>query len=530
MVFDYFILKEISKYCNDNFSGSVLTDIFSQDKDKVVFTFQLNKSANNSIEFSCSNEFPYIRIIDEYKKSKKNTVKLMSEVLDNTLSRVSLYNNDRVLLFAFKGGKNILFSMIPSRYNALLVENEIVITSFKNSNKLIGSDIKEYFRLKTTFEKKELKSYRDYLKKHNPKLNSQYISEICYRCQVSEKSAISEDKLGLLNNETEKINNELVNPVFLKYSNDGNSFHSLLELKSTDFKKEKFDSIIALSNSLITENLYNTYLIKRKNEILGKYRGKIESLKKKIESIDKNIEHNTQSSIYREYGEQIYSNLITIKKGDNEFIYNTGSKIIVIKLNKEFSPQQNAEYYFAKYKKQKNSIIELKRKKELLNRILEKEIIEFNEIFEISNLKKIKKMHKEEFDEKEETEKKYFRKFILNESFQVWVGKDSYSNDLLTMRYSSPHDYWFHVRGATGSHTVLKINNRTLNPEKEIIKIAASIAAYYSKARNASNVPVAYCERKYVKKIKGLKQGSVIMEREKIVNVKPEIPKLQDES
>jgi len=71
------------------------------------------------------------------------------------------------------------------------------------------------------------------------------------------------------------------------------------------------------------------------------------------------------------------------------------------------------------------------------------------------------------------------------------------------------------------------MNNKTLKPDKEIVRIAASIAAYYSKARNASNVPVAYCERKYVKKTKGLKQGSVIMEREKIVNVKPEIPGIE---
>ncbi|MEZ4823459.1 MAG: hypothetical protein R2942_14095 [Ignavibacteria bacterium] len=48
-------------------------------------------------------------------------------------------------------------------------------------------------------------------------------------------------------------------------------------------------------------------------------------------------------------------------------------------------------------------------------------------------------------------------------------------------------------------HTVLKVNNKKEEVGKEFIR-AAAIAAYYSKARNASNMPVAYCEKKYVKK------------------------------
>ncbi len=117
-----------------------------------------------------------------------------------------------------------------------------------------------------------------------------------------------------------------------------------------------------------------------------------------------------------------------------------------------------------------------------------------------------------------------FRKFVLSEDYQVWVGKDSKSNDLLTMHYSAPNDLWFHIRGTSGSHTVLKTGNKTENLDKKIIETAASICAYYSKARNAGNVPVAFCQRKYVKKKKGFNEGSVVMEREKVIFVKPKLP------
>jgi predicted ribosome quality control (RQC) complex YloA/Tae2 family protein len=117
-----------------------------------------------------------------------------------------------------------------------------------------------------------------------------------------------------------------------------------------------------------------------------------------------------------------------------------------------------------------------------------------------------------------------FRVFSVTGGFEVWVGKSSANNDLLTMKYAKPNDLWFHARGSSGSHTVLKVRDMSHLPGKEAIHQTAAIAAYYSKMRNASNVPVAYCERKYVKKSKGLAEGAVILEREKVIFVTPKLP------
>ena len=148
---------------------------------------------------------------------------------------------------------------------------------------------------------------------------------------------------------------------------------------------------------------------------------------------------------------------------------------------------------------------------------------ELDESREVTDLKKIIKEEKRtESVSSDETSR--FRKFTINEKYEVWVGKDSISNDLLTTKYASQNDLWFHVRGASGSHTVLKVPGKKEDIGKEIIFKAASIAAYYSKARNSNSVPVAYCEKKYVKKKKGFKAGSVVMEREKVIFVKPSLP------
>ena len=120
---------------------------------------------------------------------------------------------------------------------------------------------------------------------------------------------------------------------------------------------------------------------------------------------------------------------------------------------------------------------------------------------------------------------KRFRIFKIADGFEVWVGKDSSSNDLLSMKYTLQNDLWFHIHGYSGSHTVLKAYEEVESIPKDIIKTAASIAAYYSKAKNAGNVLVSYTKAKNVQKYRGAKSGSVTIKNEKNIKVKPGLPK-----
>lgn len=125
---------------------------------------------------------------------------------------------------------------------------------------------------------------------------------------------------------------------------------------------------------------------------------------------------------------------------------------------------------------------------------------------------------------KEDKELSRFRIYKLGNGFEVWTGKDSSANDLLSMKYARQGDLWFHVRGTSGSHTILRVPEDTIDIPKEYIKIAAEIAAYYSKAKNAKNVPVAFTLSKNVQKYKGAESGSVIIKGEKVIKVHPKIP------
>ncbi len=80
---------------------------------------------------------------------------------------------------------------------------------------------------------------------------------------------------------------------------------------------------------------------------------------------------------------------------------------------------------------------------------------------------------------------------------------------------------WFHTKDIHGSHGILILDGK--QPKKEILIRCAEITAYHSKARLSSNVPVDFCEVKYVKKPNGSKPGMVIYTNNSTLYVNPKI-------
>ena len=125
---------------------------------------------------------------------------------------------------------------------------------------------------------------------------------------------------------------------------------------------------------------------------------------------------------------------------------------------------------------------------------------------------------------KRETEHLPFRTYTVEGGFEVWAGKNGESNDLLTMKHAKPNDLWFHARGASGSHVILKVNTAPGEPGKKARAQAAAVAAYYSKMKKSRLVPVAMTLRKYVRKPKGAPPGTVVLEREEVIFAEPKLP------
>ncbi|HEU5311936.1 MAG TPA: NFACT RNA binding domain-containing protein [Candidatus Eisenbacteria bacterium] len=116
------------------------------------------------------------------------------------------------------------------------------------------------------------------------------------------------------------------------------------------------------------------------------------------------------------------------------------------------------------------------------------------------------------------------RTFHTSDGWEVWVGRNNTDNDHITHRLSNPHDLWFHVVGVPGSHVILRRPSRSAIPKPRTLEEAAAVAAYFSKARKQTRVPVIYTERKFVSKPRRGKPGQALCTRERELLVRPRLP------
>lgn len=116
--------------------------------------------------------------------------------------------------------------------------------------------------------------------------------------------------------------------------------------------------------------------------------------------------------------------------------------------------------------------------------------------------------------------------YPLDHGWVVMAGKTDLDNDLLSLKTAGPNDWWFHVRGMPGSH-VLLVGNQNQEPSNALLRQAAAIAAYHSKARDGGTVSVSATRARYVSKPRGAKPGTVTIRKEIVLKVRPGIPKPQ---
>ena len=116
--------------------------------------------------------------------------------------------------------------------------------------------------------------------------------------------------------------------------------------------------------------------------------------------------------------------------------------------------------------------------------------------------------------------------YISSDGFDIYVGKNNTQNDYLTLRFANSQDMWFHTKNIHGSHTVIKLGiNKDIPPSTK--NEAAMLAAYYSKGRDSSNVPVDYTLIKNVRKPNGAKPGMVIYDFYNTIYTTPQIPDIE---
>ena len=104
----------------------------------------------------------------------------------------------------------------------------------------------------------------------------------------------------------------------------------------------------------------------------------------------------------------------------------------------------------------------------------------------------------------------------------IFAGASDADNDYLSTQIAEPNDWWFHADKVPGSHVILRARTDA-EPSRDTLKQAAAIAAYHSKARNASIVAVHCSRARHISKPPGVKTGTVNVSRGRVLKVRPDI-------
>ncbi len=231
-------------------------------------------------------------------------------------------------------------------------------------------------------------------------------------------------------------------------------------------------------------------------------------------------------------GDLLHANLYRIERGATEAevenFYDENNAVVKIKLNPAISPAANAQKYYKDYQKAKTA-------ETVLTEQIEKSKAELSYLESVADSLSRAETERELSQIREElTEQGYLRRpkgkqpklsqlppkeFKSSDGFTILVGRNNRQNDKLTLKTAAKTDMWLHTKDIHGSHVIIRCDGKPAT-DAAIIE-AARLAAYHSKARESTNVPVDYTLVKNVSKPAGAKPGMVIYVKNKTVYVDP---------
>lgn len=301
-------------------------------------------------------------------------------------------------------------------------------------------------------------------------------------------------------------------------------YGSAYEKKFLPTANELLDSFFEMSAS-------SDRMKQRSRDLLKTLNTAYERVSRKLEIQKKELAECSERDQFRVCGDLVNANIYRLEKGMTtctlEDFYTGESR--VIPLDARLTPAQNAQKYYAEYRKLCNA-------EEKLEELIKKGSDELRYLDSVldcvmrteneSELSEIRRELREQgymrgLKKGDEPKRKLSEpmKFRSTDGFEILVGKNNRQNDQLTLKTAKASDIWLHTQNIAGSHVIVRTEGK--NPTEQTLFEAAQLAAFHSKGRSGSGVPVDYTAVKFVKKPAGAKPGMVIFTNNKTLFVTP---------
>lgn len=577
MALDGITLRSLVHEMKSKLVNGKIDKITQPEKDEIWLTIR-NEKQNHKLLISANSSTPRIHFVNDAKKENPLTAPMFLMLLrkhigNGTIKSVEQRSTERIVEISIDAydelrvlkNKTLIIELMGKHSNIILVhtEDRKIIDSIKRVSLNISSvrevlpgltyqyppghkkispihrlDEDEFRRLCSNFHSEIYKLFYMSYEGMSPTISK----EICYRANVestevaSSLSEVKTEKLwGTFSRMMSRIEQHEYSPCIVIQRNP----HTILDFSAVLLTH--YETMELVEYQSIHTACEEFYFLKDRAERIQQ---RTSALRKKIQTRLDTLQHKTEkqnneisSSMLLDkdklYGELLTSYIYQIKTGMSEItlenFYNNNEKI-TIPLDVQKSPSENIQRYFKRYQKSKNRIEELTEQLAIAQKeisYLENVLLSISQIETYDEISEIQdELAKQGYIRRPSNHKSKKEtisspmEFTASDGTTILVGKNNTQNDRLTLKLSSPNDTWLHTKDIPGSHVIIRAKQQDIS-EKTLYE-AAVLAAYYSKGKFSSNVPVDYTERKNVKKPTGAKPGMVIYVNNSTIYVTPE--------
>lgn len=565
MALDGIFMYNLTKELKQGLIGSKIDKINQPEKDEIILT--IRGKENKKLLISSSSTYPRVHFT---KIAKANPLKaptfcmLMRKYLcGGRILDISQLGLDRVVVFTietkdelgFESIYKLIIEIMGRHSNISLVrdrDNKVMesikhLNASQNSYRVLypGTDYtyppksEKINMLDFTFD--DIKSFfNDNDVEFNENIFSNILTGVgkAYSKELYKKYTKNVDKELVLNLLFDFLNSQKENILnahdHLIFSKNGilKDFYCLDLDVYFGFEKEEVSSASELLETFYSKKDKQDRLTAKSVNIQRLVNTNIDRCLKKIRILENTLVDCSKKDDCKIKGELLTSYIYNFQKGDKETkvlnYYNSEEEeYLTIPLDIHKTPSENVQKYFKKYTKLKTAEIQALNQLELAQTELNYLYSVSNNLANVDNYSEIDEIKNEliessyiRFRKNDKKKKDKISKpmhFKSKEGIDIFVGKNNIQNDILTLKSSDKRFTWLHTKEIPGSHVVIaafKFSDDTLLE-------AANLAAFYSKGKASTKVPVDYTLIKNVKKPSGAKPGMVIYSTNKTLYIDP---------
>ena len=515
---NYYFLRQLTQALRTRLLGMQVITAFSQNKDELILGFA-KAGEELYIRALLTSHFSSLSFPTEFRRARANTVELLQALQGQMVVEVVQHLNERSFYLKFTGGYILLFKLFGNRSNLVLYKDSIPLELFHNKFSADADlDPLQMDRpLVQNFE--AFAAAQGNLRKLYPTFGDlpvAYLSERNYSQQpLARQWELVQEMLELLEAPEQYYIIRLDGKLRLSLFQIGEVLHVY---------NHPIEALDAYTRFYLSETGYERQYAQAKQQLERK-RHITQTV---LEQSGQKLLELRHDRSYAQTADVIMANLTNIPPRATEvelYDFYTDQQRIY-KLKQHETPQKVAERL---YRKAKNQHVEVKQLEEKTERkleeliVLEDALLALAEVQEYKQLKNFLRDYNHLLATRQQEQQEIPFRLFETEGFRILVGKSAKNNDELTQRHTYKEDIWLHAKDVSGSHVVIKHQAGKTVPAT-VLEKAAQLAAYYSKRKNDSLCPVIYTPKKWVRKPKGSAPGAVVVEREKVMLVKPENP------